>query len=61
MKISLIIFLLQAVDIEEKIKNAPDNRYEIGALIGTYLPLALLVIIAYVMYNKAKNRKDLND
>ncbi len=61
MKLSLIIFLLQAVDIEEKIKNAPDGRYEIGAVIGTYLPFVLLVIIAYFMYNKAKNRKDLND
>jgi hypothetical protein len=61
MKLTLLIFLLQAVDIEEKIKNAPDKGYEIGVVIGTYLPFVLLVIIAYVMYNKAKNRKDLND
>ena len=61
MKLTLLIFLLQAVDIEEKIKNAPDKGYEIGVVIGTYLPFVLLVIIAYVMYSKAKNRKDLND
>ncbi len=57
----LYFILLLQVDIEEKMKNAPDSRYEIGAVIGTYIPFVLLVIIAYFMYNKAKNRKDLND
>jgi len=56
----LIVFL-QQVDIEEKIKNAPDDGYQIGIVIGTYLPFALLVLIAYFVYYKAKNRKDLED
>ena len=52
--------LLQQVDIEEKIKNAPDSSYEIGVFIGTMLPFVVLVIIAYVIYryNKNKMNKD---
>lgn len=57
----LYLILLLQVDVEEKMKNAPDGGYEIGVVIGTYLPFVLLVIVAYFMYNKAKNRKDLND
>ena len=56
-----IILLLQQVDIEEKIKNAPDDGYQIGVVIGTYLPFVALVGIAYFVYYKAKNRKDLDD
>ena len=59
--IAHLIVLLQAIDIEEKLKNAPDSSYEIGVGIGTYLPFALLVGFAYLMYYKAKNRKDLED
>lgn len=55
------IGLLQQVDIEEKMKNAPDSGYEIGVVIGTYLPFVLLVGVAYFVYHKAKNRKDLDD
>jgi len=55
------IAILQQVDVEEKMKNAPDSGYEIGVVIGTYLPFALLVLVAYFVYYKAKNRKDLDD
>lgn len=53
---SLFFSLLQQVDIEEKIKNAPDNSYEIGVVIGTYLPFAVLVGLAYLFYYLAKKR-----
>lgn len=53
--------LLQQVDVQEKIKNAPDKGYEIGVVIGTYLPFVVLVLLAYFVYYKAKNRKDLDD
>jgi hypothetical protein len=56
----LIITLLQ-VNIEEKIKNAPDKGYEIGVVIGTYLPFVILVALAYFIFYKAKNRKDLDN
>ncbi len=56
---NIILFLLQ-VDIEEKMKDAPDKGYEIGVVIGTYLPFVVLVIIAYVMFSRFKNRKDLD-
>jgi hypothetical protein len=55
------ILLLQQVDVQEKIKNAPDKGYEIGVVIGTYLPFVVLVGIAYFVYYKAKNRKDLEE
>ena len=54
-----LIILLQ-VDIEEKMKNAPDKGYEIGVVIGTYLPFVVLVIIAYYLFYKFKNRQDLD-
>jgi hypothetical protein len=53
-----IILLLQQVNIEEKIKNAPTDGYQIGVLIGSYLPFVLLVILAYWTYSRAKNRKE---
>lgn len=51
------LFLVLQVDIEEKINNAPDGGYEIGVVIGTYLPFILLVAIAYFFYYQAKKRK----
>ncbi len=59
MKYLILLTLLQ-VDIEEKMKDAPDKGYEIGVAIGTYLPFVILVIIAYVMFNRFKGRKDLD-
>ena len=55
------IAFLQQINVEEKIKNAPDKNYEIGVVIGTYLPFILLVALAYFTYYKAKNRKDLEE
>ena len=51
---------LQQPDIEEKIENAPDHWYEIGVFIGTYLPFVVLVVIAYFMFNRFKNKSDLD-
>ena len=59
--LATIILLLQDLNIEEKIENAPDKGYEIGVVIGTYLPFVLLVALAYFTYYRAKNRKDLDD
>jgi len=59
MKLLSFLLFLQ-IDIEEKIKNAPDKGYEIGVVIGTYLPFVVLIGIAYFVYHKAKNRKDLD-
>jgi hypothetical protein len=55
------IGILQQVNIEEKIKNAPDNGYEIGVAIAAYIPFVVLALVAYFVYYKAKNRKDLDD
>lgn len=54
----LLTPLLQQINIEEKIQNAPDKGYEIGVFIGTMLPFVVLVLIAYSIYryNKKKNQ-----
>lgn len=55
---NLSIILLQQVEIEEKIKNAPDSGYEIGVFIGSMIPFVLLVVLAYLIYyfNKKRNQ-----
>jgi hypothetical protein len=53
---NLLIFLLQEVNIDEKLKAAPDNSYGIGVFIGTLLPFVVLVIVAYAIYRYNKNR-----
>ncbi|MEW4922188.1 hypothetical protein [Algibacter sp. 2305UL17-15] len=52
--------LFQTLEIEEKIKNAPDSGYEIGVFIGSMLPFVALVIIAYTLYRYNKKRKNNN-
>lgn len=42
------------VNVADKLKNAPDNGYQIGVIIGSFLPFVLLVGVAYWMYYKAK-------
>lgn len=54
------ISLIQQVNIDDKIKNAPDNGYLIGVWIGYVLPFVVLIGLAYYMYYRAKNRKDLD-
>ena len=49
---------IQQLNIEKKIEEAPDNAYEIGVVIGSYLPFAVLVIIAYVIYYNRKRHKE---
>lgn len=50
--------LIQQINITDKVKHAPDASYQIGIVIGTFLPFVILVGIAYWMYYRAKNRKD---
>lgn len=51
-----LITLFQQVNIEEKIKNAPDKSYEIGVFIGAMLPFIVLVLLAYALYRYNKKR-----
>lgn len=52
------ISLVQKINLEEKLKNAPDDQYQIGILIGSLVPFVLLVAVAYWMYYRAKNRNE---
>ncbi|UFH36037.1 hypothetical protein [Flavobacterium acetivorans] len=51
-----IIALVQEVDIAEKLKTAPDGTYQIGVLIGSFIPFVVLAGLAYWMYASAKKR-----
>ncbi|CAM3938190.1 MULTISPECIES: hypothetical protein [Flavobacterium] len=51
-----ILTLIQKVNIEEKLKDAPDSGYQIGILIGSFIPFVVLVLLAYWMYSSAKKR-----
>lgn len=53
-----IISLFQNVDVAEKIKNAPDSGYQIGVVIGSFIPFVVLIGIVYWMYNRAKKRDE---
>ncbi|WP_162847857.1 hypothetical protein [Flavobacterium zhairuonense] len=53
-----IISLLQKVDVAEKIKNAPDSGYQIGVVIGSFIPFLVLGGIALWMYMRAKKRDE---
>ena len=55
-----LISLIQDVNIEEKIKNAPNSNYGIGVFIGSMLPFVILVSIAYLIYRYNKKRIDKN-
>ena len=52
-----LFFLIQAVDIEDKLKNAPDSGYQTGLIIGSFIPFVILVGLAYWMYYAAKKRE----
>ena len=54
----MAITLLQEADIEDKISNVPDSSYEIGLFIGSILPFAVLVLIAYLIYNYNKKKNN---
>ena len=51
-----LIRLFQEVNIDEKLKEAPDSSYSIGVFIGTLLPFVVLVVIAYAIFRYNKNR-----
>mgnify|MGYP000928580566 FL=1 len=52
----LLITLIQDINIEDKLKSAPDSNYEIGIFIGSMFPFVILVAIAYMIYRYNKNR-----
>jgi len=52
-----ILFLIQQPNIDKKMEEAPDSAYEIGVVIGSYLPFVVLVIIAYLIYHYNKKRR----
>jgi len=52
-----LIWLIQQSSIEKKIAEAPDSSYEIGVVIGSYLPFVILAGIAYAIYHYNKKKR----
>jgi ATP-dependent Zn protease len=48
---------LAKINIEDKIKSAPDENYQIGVLIGSFVPFIVLVGLAYFFYYRAKKKE----
>ncbi|MBT8270946.1 MAG: hypothetical protein HKO90_04555 [Flavobacteriaceae bacterium] len=53
---NIVFWIIQDVDIKEKISEAPDKGYAIGVLIGSYLPFIILVVAAYLIYRYSRKR-----
>ncbi|KVV13214.1 hypothetical protein ACRASX_03785 [Flavobacterium sp. TMP13] len=51
-----LFLLIQNLDVSEKIKNAPDESYQIGVVIGSFIPVVLLIGVAYFLYYYNKKR-----
>jgi len=45
-----VLLILQQIDIEKKMGEAPDSAYGIGVVIGSYLPFVVLAALAYGIY-----------
>jgi prepilin signal peptidase PulO-like enzyme (type II secretory pathway) len=55
---TVFLGLQNTEQIKEKMDNAPDKAYEIGVVIGTYLPFILFISFAYIVYYMFKKKKD---
>ncbi len=55
-----LISLIQQVNIADKVKHAPDSSYQMGVVIGTFIPFVFFAALAYWMYYKAKKRDKFN-
>lgn len=53
----IAVLVAQQPNIEEKMKEAPDSAYEIGVVIGLYLPFVALIGIAYAIYHYNKKKR----
>ena len=51
-----LLFIATQVDINQKLKTDPDDSYQIGVLIGSFVPMIVFAGIAYYLYFRAKNR-----
>jgi len=56
-KLIFLINFLQQVDVEQKLKDAPDKQYAIGVFIGEMLPFVILIALAYFFFYQAKKRR----
>ena len=58
MFLSFTTAFLQQVDVEQKLKDAPNDSYAIGVFIGEMLPFVILIGIAYFVYYQAKKKQN---
>ena len=60
-KLFLLFLPFLQIDVNEKLKNAPDDQYQIGVIIGSLLPFVFLIGVAWFIYWRAKKRDDFDD
>jgi hypothetical protein len=51
-----ITFLSTQPVIERKLVETTNTSYDIGVLVGSYLPFVVLVILAYLLYFRSKKK-----
>ncbi|MBC6997469.1 hypothetical protein [Cytophaga sp. FL35] len=51
-----MLALQDVSEIQKKMEEAPDSSYEIGVVIGTYLPFLVLLVVAYLFYYYSKKK-----
>ena len=52
-----MLALQDVSEIQKKMEEAPDSSYEIGVVIGTYLPFVVLLVVAYLFYYYSKKKR----
>jgi|FLOH01.1.fsa_nt_gi hypothetical protein len=53
-----VVRVFQQVDVEQKLKDAPNNGYAIGVFIGEMMPFVILIGLAYFFFYQAKKRRN---
>jgi len=54
----MIGWILWAQDpIAQKLKDAPNSGYATGVLLGSFLPVVLLIGIAFLLYRRFNRKK----
>jgi len=56
-KLVFLINFLQQVNVEQKLKDAPNKQYAIGVFIGEMLPFVILIALAYFFFYLAKKKR----
>lgn len=57
-KLLFTFCLILQVDVDQKLKTAPDGHYAVGVFIGEMLPFVILIGLAYFIFYLARKRRN---